>query len=157
MNPFLEMLTWVTFAITLVIAPVAWFRMVRAQTRAAYWKNIVWFIAPILLTFVFANMADLMPKVPTPPPTPPDAQDVFDRMPTGQKVLLVATAVVWIGGDNLLSHFHRRRLGKKWWQVLNPFDPPFKDFNTREWLFLGAILVVSLALGFLAISFGHAA
>ena len=64
---------------------------------------------------------------------------------------------LWIGGGNLLTHFHNRRLGKKGWRALNPFDPPFKDFNTREWLILGALVVVSMGLGVVAIFFGNAA
>jgi hypothetical protein len=157
MKPFLEVLTWVTFAVAMVVSPVAWFRMVRAKTRAAYWKNIVLFAAPIFLVFLFANGAGLMPEAPTPPPTPPNAQDVFMRMPTHQLVLLAAAAILWVGGGNVLLQMHNRRLGKKWWQALNPVDPPFKDFNTREWLVLGALLVGSMGLGALAISFGRAA
>ena len=40
-------------------------------------------------------------------------------------------------------------------QALNPLDPPFKDFNTREWLIFGALLAGSMGLGMLAISSGH--
>lgn len=140
----------------MVVSPVAWFRIVRAKTRAAYWKNIVLFAAPILLVFFFANGAGLMPETPTPPPTPPSAEKIFEQMPTGQLVLLGAAALIWIGGGNVLFHIHNRRLGKKWWQALNPLDPPFKDFNTREWLILGVLLAGSMGLGILAISLGLA-
>ena len=114
MKPFLEILTWVTFAVAIVISTIAWFRMVRAKTRVAYWKNIVLFAAPILLVFLFANGAGLMPDAPTPPPTSPSVQDIFGRMPTNQLVLLGAAALIWIGGGNVLFHIHNRRLGKKW-------------------------------------------
>ncbi|MDP3539015.1 MAG: hypothetical protein Q8S26_09995 [Azonexus sp.] len=153
MTPFFEILTWVTFAVAMVIAPVAWFRMVRAKTRPAYWKNIALFVGPILLVFLFANAAGLMPEAPT-PPAPPSPQDVLGEMPTSQIVLLALVAALWIGGGNLLFHFHNRRLGKKWWQAMNPFNPPFKDFNTREWLILVALAIVSLGLMALAISVG---
>ena len=69
MKPFLEVLTSLAFVVAMVVSPVAWFRIVRAKTRAAYWKNIVLFAAPILLVFFFANGAGLMPETPTPPPT----------------------------------------------------------------------------------------
>ena len=152
MAPFLEILTWLTFAAAMVVAPIAWFRIVRAKNRAAYWKNIALFVGPILLVFLFANAAGLMPEAPTPPPAPPSPQDVFAKMPTSQVMLLALVAVVWIGGGNLLFYFHNRRLGKRWWQAMNPLDPPFKDFNSREWLILVALVIVSLGLMALAIS-----
>jgi hypothetical protein len=157
MSPFFEILTWVTFAVAMVVAPVAWFRMVRAKTRAGYWKNIALFICPILLVFLFANAAGLMPEVQTPPPAPPSAQDVFGKMPSSQVILLAVVAAVWIGGGNLLFHFHNRRLGKRWWQAMNPLNPPFKDFNSREWSILAALVTVSLGLMAFAISIGQPA
>ena len=152
-----EILTWVTFAVAMVVAPVAWFRMVRAKTRAAYWKNIALFAGPILLVFLFANGAGLMPEAPTPPPAPPSPQDVFGKMPASQVILLAMVAAVWIGGGNLLFHLHNRRLGKKWWQAMNPLDPPFKDFSSREWSILVVLVIVSLGLMALAISVGQPA
>ena len=157
MAQFFETLTWVTFAVAMVVAPVAWFRMMRAKTRLAYWKNIALFLGPILLVFLFANAAGLMPEAPTPPLALPSPQDVWGKMPTIQIVLLAGGAAVWIGGGNLLFHFHNRRLGKKWWQVMNPLDPPFKDLNTREWSILVALVIVSLGLMGLAISAGQPA
>lgn len=152
MTQFLEILTLVTFAVAMVVAPVAWFRVVRAKTRTAYWKNTALFVGPILLVFLFANSSGLMPEVPVPPPAPPSPQDVFGRMSTSQVILLAMVVAVWIGGGNLLFHFHNRRLGKRWWQAMNPLDPPFKDFNSREWSILVALIIVSLGLMVLAIS-----
>jgi hypothetical protein len=151
----LQILTIVAFLATLVIAPIAWFRMVRAQTRSAYWKNMVFFAAPILLSIWLGEAAGLMPEPAGPPPTLPAVEDVFAGMPTIQLLLLSAAAVLWMGGGNLLFYLHNRRLGKKWWQALNPFDPPFKDFNVTEWLILGGLVLSSLGLGALAISYGH--
>lgn len=155
MKPLLEILTLTTFAVAMVVTPIAWFRMVRAKTRTAYWKNIALFVGPILLVFLFANSAGLMPEAPTPPANLPSPQNVFVNMPTGQLILLAIGVALWIGGGNLLFHFHNRRLGKKWWQAMNPLDPPFKDFNTREWLILGVLVVASLGLMALAISIGQ--
>lgn len=156
MKPLLVILTLFAFAVLMVVSPVAWFRMVRAKTRDAYWKSIVLFVAPILLTFLFANGAGLIPESPVSTPTPPSAERLFGQMPAGQLIALGATALLWIGGGNLLIHTHNRRLGKKWWQGLNPFDPPFKDFNTREWIILGVLLAGSMALGIFSVSLGHA-
>ena len=156
MKPFFEILTWVTFAVAMIVAPVAWFRGLRAKTRAAYWKNNALFVVPIALVFLFAYAAGLIPETPTPPPIAPSSQDVFSLMPTNQKFLLIAAAILWIGGGNLLSYYHNRRLGKKGWQLMNLLDPPFKDFNRNEWLILGTLVVCSMALGAVAISYSHA-
>lgn len=140
---------------TLVVSPIAWFRMVRAKTRAAYWKNMLFFAAPILLTVWLGAAAGLMPEPKGPPPTLPTPGNVLASMPTGQLILLSLAAVLWIGGGNLLLYRHRRRLGKKWWQDLNPLNPPFKDFNPVEWLILGGLVLGSLGLAALAISYGR--
>jgi len=157
MQLLLKILASVAFVTAIVVAPIAWFRMVRAQSRAAYWKNMALFGGPILLFFLLAKGAGLLPEMPAPPPSPPSAQDILGRMPTEQLILLGAAALLWIGGGNILFLLHNRRLGKKWWQALNPLDPPFKDFNSREWLILGALVVGSMGLGMFAISLGHAA
>jgi hypothetical protein len=154
----LEVLTAVVFLVTMVIAPIAWFRMVRAQTRSAYLKNMAFFAAPILLTFLLADAAGIMPEPTGPPPTlPGSAEEALAGIPTGQLILLSLAAVLWVGGGNVLLYRHRRRLGKKWWQTLNPFNPPFKDFNTAEWMTLGGLVAGSFALGVLAVSYGHGA
>lgn len=138
----------------MVVAPIAWLRMLRAKTRAAYWKNIGLFVGPIFLVFLLANGAGLIPEFTT-PRVSPSPQDVFGQMPTEQLVLLVLVAIIWIGGGNLLFHRHNLRLGKKWWQALNPLDSPFKDFNFREWLILGVLVVISLGLLVAVISLGQ--
>ncbi|WP_431098990.1 hypothetical protein [Polaromonas aquatica] len=157
MQLLLQTLVCITLVATLVIAPIAWFCMVRAQTRSAYWKNMVFFAAPILLTFLLADAAGLMPEASPPPSEIPEVEDVLAGIPTGQLILLSLAAALWVGGGNVLLYRHRRRLGKKWWQALNPFDPPFKDFNTAEWLTLGGLAAGSLALGALAVSYGPGA
>lgn len=113
------------------------------------------FAGPILLVFLFASGAGLIPEVPAPQTVAPGPQNVFEKMPTSQLILLAMVAAIWIGGGNLLFHYHNRRVGKKWWQAMNPLDPPFKDFNSREWLVLGGLVVVSLGLMAIAISIGQ--
>jgi len=151
----LRIFTALVFLATLFIAPIAWFRMVRAQTRSAYWKSMVFFAVPILLTILLGEASGLMPAPKGPAPTLPAAGDLLAGIPTGQLILLSLAALLWIGGGNVLLYRHRRRLGKKWWQALNPFDPPFKDFNVTEWLILGGLVLSSLGLAALAISYGH--
>lgn len=152
MKLIFEILTGITFVIAMIVGPIAWFRIVLAKTRTAYWKNIALFTVPILLVFVFATNAGLMPVVTMPPPAPPSIENYFDQISTTQKALLIVAGVIWIGGGNLLFYFHKRRLGQKWWQGLNPLDPPFKDFNTQEWLILLGLVILSLSIGAAAIN-----
>ncbi len=156
MKPIFEVLMWVTFAVTMVVAPVAWFRSLRAKSRTAYWTNTALFVVPIVLIFLFAKGADLVPALPASTQPAPGLDDVFGGLPMEQRILLGAAALIWIGGGNLLLHFQRRRIGKKWWQVLNPLDPPFKDFNRKDWFILAALAAVSMGLGMFAMYLNHA-
>lgn len=151
----LQGLAWITFAVAIVLCPVAWVRIIRAKTRSAYWTNIGLFAAPILLAFLFAELGGLRTGIADSSPAPPvpSVGDLVERMPAAQLALLITVGVLWIGGGNLLFHLHNRRLGKRWWQAMNPLNPPFKDFNPREWVILGALLAASLGLVAVAPSF----
>jgi hypothetical protein len=158
MQLLLQILTSAAIVATLLIAPIAWFRMVRAQTQTIYWKNMALFVAPLLLTFLLAKAAGLMPEFSVPPSAILTAEDVLVSMPTGQLVLFSLAAVLWVGGGNLVLYRNRRRVGKKWWQALNPFHPPFRDFNAAEWRTLGGLAAGSCTLGALAVFlYAHAA
>ena len=159
-HPLLGILAVIAFAVAIVLAPVAWFRMVTAQSRSTHWRNMLLFVAPILLVFLLANPEGLFDlwspeadEIETPPVT-----ERFARMPRGRAILLVPFAIllglaaaVWIIGGNLLWLAHKRRTGKTWRQVLNPLDPPFKDYNAREWTWLVLLVVFTLVLGAAAI------
>jgi hypothetical protein len=155
-----EVLLVIMFVAAMVVCPIAWYRMVRAKTRSAYWGNMGLFAGLILGVFQVADLAgfDTGLRKPAPPPQSiPSIEHVFGQMPPIQLALLISAAVLWIGGGNLLFYLHNRRLGKRWWQALNPLDPPFKDLNTREWVTLGVLTVASLGLGAAAISVGRVA
>ena len=146
------------FVVAMFVCPIAWYRMVRAKTRTAYWGNMGLFVGLILGVFLVADLAGFDTGISKPLPPPqniPNFEQVFGQMPATHLALLIAAAVLWIGGGNLLFYLHNRRLGKRWWQALNPLDPPFKDFNGREWVVLGLLTVGSLALGAAAISSGR--
>lgn len=53
---------------------------------------------------------------------------------------------VWLIGGNLLVAWHYRRMGKSPWSGLKPFAFPFRDFNSREWIVLGALALTSVLL-----------
>jgi hypothetical protein len=146
MKLFFEILTFMAFVVAIVVSPIAWVRIIRAKNRKAYWGSMLLFAAPIVTTFLFASAAGLLPEAPAQPATIPTVLSVLERLPHRQLVLLIIVAVVWVGGGNLLFYFHNRRLGKTWRQALNPLDPPFRDFNAREWVTLAVLFAVSMAV-----------
>lgn len=140
----------VLFLAAWITSAVAWFRMVKAQDRKTYWKNIALFTGPILLVFLVANTAGLFPELDFEShtaPGPPELRDVPGAMPPLQKFYLGAAAATWLIGANVLFVTHNRRTKKKWWHQLNPLNPPFKDFNRREWAILLALTVVTMVFG----------
>lgn len=145
----------VVFIAAWITAVISWFRMVTAKSRKTYWKSIALFVGPILLVFAIAKLGGLFPEVDfenQPAPEPPEFSEVFRPMPLMQKILLGAAGATWIIGGNLLFVVHNRRTNKRWWHQLNPLNPPFKDFNSKEWSILIGLLVVSMVLGAAAIS-----
>jgi hypothetical protein len=154
MMSFLEELGLAVFPLAVVVSFFAWFRAMRTKTRAAYWKGIAVVVAAALALLTLLKGAGLMPDPPSPPPDMPDFQTVIGRMPPVQVALIGVAAALWIGGGNLLMHFHRR-LGKQWWQMLNPAKLPFKDFNAREWLIFVERLAASLGVAAVAVSVGR--
>ena len=70
-------------------------------------------------------------------------------------LLFVALGMAcWLIGGNVLVAFHYRRIGKPLWSGLRPFAFPFAHFNAQEWVFLIVLLVVSLSLFAVGLSFG---
>lgn len=145
-HPVLETLTAAAFVVAIVIAPLAWFRIIRAKSRQAYLKNIALFAGPIALFFVLGQATGLFPETPPPTQPLPKASELLASMPPLQVALLVAAGAVWIVGGNILLYFHNRRLGKSWWQALNPLEPLFKDFTRHEWAILGCLVVITMSL-----------
>jgi hypothetical protein len=140
----------VLFFAAMVIAPVAWFRILTAKTTRAYLQNIALFVLPILSVFGLAHLAGLMDLSALPQngvpanPTPPNLSWI-------QIFLLAAAGGLWIIGGNVLLYWTAKRAGRSFWSNLNPFKPPFRDFTGRDWgclavLFLGAILLSVVAL-----------
>jgi len=150
----------VVFIVAWITAVVSWFRMVTARDRKTYWKSIALFVGPILLVFVFAELGGLFPetnfenqpKIERPMIDRPELNELFGAMPLLQKILLGAAGATWLIGGNLLFITHNRRTNKRWWHLLNPLNPPFKDFNGKEWLILVCLVVITMALSMAAIS-----
>ena len=151
-------LTAIAFVIAFPTALIAWFRMIRAKNRKDYLKNIALFVLPILSVFLLAHLGGLIqfPDMAKAPPLQvPSAQEIFSKMPTPQLILLGIAGCIWLIGGNILFFLHKRRVGKSWWQFMNPFEPPFKDFNGREWLVLIALIVSTFIFAGAAMSFNQ--
>jgi len=84
---------------------------------------------------------------------PAEVFKAFPSMPRLQVLFLCLAAATWLIGGNILVAHHYRRMGKSAWSGFKPFAFPWKNFNAREWLILLALLVASLTLGAVAISF----
>ena len=151
-------LTAVAFIVAFPTALIAWFRMIRAKSHKDYLKNIALFVLPILSVFLLAHLGGLMEfpdMADASPPQVPLAQDIFSKMPTPQLVLLMIAGSIWLIGGNVLFFLHKRRVGKNWWQFMNPLEPPFKDFNGKEWSILIILVVSTFIVAGAAMSFNQ--
>ncbi len=149
----LDMLFAAVFCVTMVVAPIAWVRMLTAKTQQAYVRNIALFVLPILAVFALGYAAGFVdftaqPKNPL-PPVSPAPQPTWE-----QAVLLSAAACVWMVGGNVLMYRHTRRMGRPFWSILNPLRPQFRDFNRKEWATLAGLVALAMALGVCAINLG---
>lgn len=154
-NEIFAIATAVAFVIAFPTTVIAWFRILRAKTSTEYFKNVVLFVLPILVVFVLADMAGLADFPPPMPKEPVEAlrpSDIFSQLSLLQLILLGVASVIWIVGGNILLLAHLRRTGKRWWVLLNPFRPPFGEFNSKEWSILGGLLVASMVLGIAALN-----
>ncbi len=149
-------LTAIAFVIAFPTALITWFRMIRSKNRKDYLKNIALFVLPILSVFLLAHLGGLtqFPNMSeAPPPQVPSAQEIFSTMPTAQLILLGIAGGIWLIGGNVLFYLHKRRVGKSWWQFMNPLEPPFKDFNGKEWSILIVLVISTFIIAGAAMSF----
>ena len=76
------------------------------------------------------------------------------KMPHAQLVLVLLFLAFSIIAGNAVFALHYRRKGQSAWSVFNPAKFPLFDFNAREALLLGAVVLVSFAILFLALLIG---
>jgi hypothetical protein len=149
----LDILFAAMFCVTMVVAPIAWVRILTAKTQQAYVFNIALFVLPILAVFALGHavgFADF--TAPPKNPVPPSA--AAPQFTWQQIVLLAAAGCVWIVGGNVLTYRQNKRTGRSFWSSLNPFQPPFRDFNRQEWAALACLAALTLALGASATKLG---
>ncbi len=156
----IKILIFVALVIAFPVALVSWYRMLRAKTCKDYLKNVALFFGPILLVFVLASGVGLS-EFPNlfeiePPPTAPDPLETLGIMPKAQLTLLILAACIWLIGGYVLFNRHNKRVGKTWWQSINPLNRPFKEFNSREWSILGVLVVATFVVAGLAMSLNEA-
>jgi hypothetical protein len=139
------------FFATMIVAPIAWVRMLMAKSQRAYLFSIALFVLPILAVFSLGHLTGAIdfsapPKNELPPDfAPPNLNWV-------QVVLLSAAGCLWLVGGNVLMYRHTKRMGRSFWSILNPFKPQFRDFTGYEWASIAALLVVTLLLAVLAMN-----
>lgn len=84
----------------------------------------------------------------------PDLQQILDRMPVEQLTLLILAAATWIIGGNIVVWACYRRRGIPYWKLFIPFHFWPSRLEAIDWIRLGVLAVVSLAMGALAIQLG---
>jgi len=85
-------------------------------------------------------------------PSAREVVEMFANMPGLQLLFLGLSAVTWLIGGIIVAARHDRRVGKSASSGFKSFAFPFKDFNTREWISLLVLAIVSLTFLAIAIS-----
>ncbi len=157
-EPFLKTLTIIAFVVAVPVAIVSFFRIFFAKTRRDYWKRIGLFVAPIMLVLFLTYLSGSLiffpprPEAPAPSTPPISPFSMLGKLPGLQLLLLSLGAVTWLFGGNILFWMHKRRIGKPWWQMMNPLDPPFRYFNSKEWSIFGLLFFLSFLILILALA-----
>jgi hypothetical protein len=149
----LDILFAAVFCITMVVAPIAWVRMLTAKNQPTYVRNIALFVLPILAVFALGQAVGFVDFT-APPKTPVPPSGAAPQLTWQQIVLLSTAGCVWIVGGNVLTYRQSKRLGRSFWRSWNPFQPPFRDFNRQEWAALAGLAALAMALGVSAINLG---
>lgn len=139
------------FCITLVIAPIAWIRMLTAKSQRAYLLSVASFVLPIFAVFGLGHLTGAV-EFNAPPKNELPADFAPPHLSLLQVVLLSVAGCLWIVGGNVLIYRHTKRMGRSFWSILNPFKPQFRDFSGYEWASLAALTGVTLLLALLAMN-----
>ena len=141
------------FCITLVVAPIAWIRMLTAKSQRAYLLSVASFVLPIIAVFGLGHLTGAV-DFSAPPKNELPADFAAPQLSWLQVVLLSVAGCLCIVGGNVLMYRHTKRMGRSFWSILNPFKPQFRDFTGYEWASLAALAVVTLLLAALAMNLG---
>jgi hypothetical protein len=153
-NIYIAILAGIALLVTFPVSGYAFFKSFGARNISDHVKYGLLFVVPILITFGLAELAGIteLPTYPDEPREIPPASLIFSKLNTWQIGFIACAAITWIGGLNVLLNFHRKRTGKPWWVMINPFSPMFRDFDRSEWKIFAGLLIVSLAFGVAALS-----
>jgi hypothetical protein len=141
------------FCVALIIAPIAWVRMLTAKSQRTYMLSVAFFVLPIVAVFGLGHLTGAV-DFNAPPKNQLSAEVAYPQLSWIQLALLSTAGCLWILGSNLLMYRHTKRMGRSFWSILNPFKPQFRDFTRYEWASLGTLAAVSLLLAALAMSIG---
>lgn len=141
------------FCATMVVAPIAWIRMLTAKSQRAYLMNVALFVLPILAVLGLGHLIGAAEFSATPQNELP-VDIVAPQLNWVQVLLLSAAGCLWIVGGNVLMYRHTQRMGRPFWSIFNPFKPQFRDFTGHEWASLASLAVATLLLAALAMNLG---
>lgn len=140
---------WVVGAI-LVALPIfffLFFKMMTAKTRRAYFAVMALIAVIMLSLFAFLNESGFVPsleEVRQHQAEAPSPEEVLSNAPTSVLVTFGLIAVIWIGGGNWILIRQARKAGRRWWEHLNPLNPPFRDMDWKAWVQMALLGVVAL-------------
>jgi hypothetical protein len=141
--------SWIfgAIAVALPVLFFLFFKTMTAKSRKTYFVGTA-LIAVIMLSF-FAIMTEsgLMPsleEVRQHQAEAPPLKEVLSNVPTSVSVAFGFTAVIWIGGGNWILIRQTRKAGRRWWEYLNPLNPPFRDMDWKAWAQMALLGVFAL-------------
>jgi hypothetical protein len=141
------------FCATMVVAPIAWIRMLTAKSQRAYLLSVALFVLPILAVFGLGHLTGAV-DFSAPPKNELPVDIVAPQLTWVQVLLLSAAGCLWLVGGNVLMYRHTKRMGRPFWSILNPLKPQFRDFTGYEWASLASLAVGTLLLAALAMNLG---
>ncbi len=138
--------TLIIATVVAVLAILVVFRVFRARTP---WMLFLRWGLIILIALAwqihFTDSFLMQHEVRTPPPLE-EALPAPSELPAPLLISLVLAAVIWVGGINWVVIRQRRRIGRGWAEILNPFNSPFRDMDRKAFMQIAVLAALGLAV-----------
>lgn len=88
-----------------------------------------------------------MEDTPVKVPTFSEFFEIMQSWPLQTQVGIFMFAIIWMVGANIVFSMSLKRRGIPWWKSFIPSLNYFSGFNTKEWLAICVLGVVSMEFG----------